>query len=66
MLKILNMSKIKKISKVKLNIKDLKKIKRKKIDAELTMKLLGLINFSKFPQNNEILNYFSFLNSDHL
>ena len=66
MLKIINTHKLVKYSKVKLNNNDLTKIKKNKIDQKLTMKLLQIINFSNFPKSHSNLNYFSFLNSDHL
>ncbi len=66
MLKILNIKKLKKISKHKFNKNELNKIKNNNIDSELTMSLLGFINFSKFSKNNIFLSYFSFLNSDQL
>tara|TARA_B100000029_G_scaffold514966_1_gene619849 strand:+ start:128 stop:1183 length:1056 start_codon:yes stop_codon:yes gene_type:complete len=66
MLKILNINKIKKISNYKLNKSDFNKIKKNKIDNELTLNLLGLINFSQFPKKIKYLSYFSFLNSDQL
>ena len=66
MAKILNVNKFRKINKIHMNISDLKKIKGKKLNAALTIKLLGLINFAKFSNKNESMNYLSFLEVDHL
>ena len=52
MAKILNVNKLRKINKIHMNISDLKKIKRKKLNADLTIKLLGLINFAKFSNKS--------------
>ena len=58
MAKILNVNKLRKINKIHMNISDLKKIKRKKLNANLTIKLLGLINFAKYFSNKKRLeNY---------